>query len=207
MRDVNRSRTGGLLLCAVAVCALTFFAGCGDDSPTGAAKAKPQPAKFDAKKLLMQKGEEPGFRPVGPAQVNTAPFPLPPAGAKALRRSGFISSTFQSLESDDAAGAANITLFKTATGAREWMEHETTDKGIKEQIPKPGKIRRFTVSGVPGARGWTALDLHGNKIGQVFWVDGRCEFVIGNEDNPPFVEPLQAGAKAWYGRTKGMCPA
>ena len=46
----------------------------------------------------------------------------------------------------------------------------------------PGaKPKRFTVRGVPGARGWTGRDRHDDRIGHVFWVQGRCEMVLGNE--------------------------
>jgi hypothetical protein len=206
MGTISRARISGAFVVAVTLCALAFFAGCGDDSTSGESKkSKPPPAQFDPKKLLMQKGEEPGFSPAASAQTNTQPFPMGPAGTKRLQESGFISSTYAPLKSSDGGGASSITLFKTATGARDWMKYETTDAGIKQQIPDPGRIRHFSVPGVPGARGWTGLDLHGNKIGQVYWADGRCEFVIGNEGNPPFVE-LRAGAQAWHERTEGMCP-
>ena len=101
MRDVNRSRTGGLLLCAVAVCALTVVTGCGDDSTTGA-QGQASARGVDARKLLMQKDEEPGFTSGRTGLGSTAPFPLPPAGARALRRSGFISTAFQSIEATTA---------------------------------------------------------------------------------------------------------
>jgi hypothetical protein len=214
MWNRGRARTFGSFVGVLTACAFAWSAGCGGDDSTTKAKAKakevkptPQPAKFDPGKLLLRQGEEPGFKSAGEPVTNLQPFPLPPAGAERLRKAGFISSTFGPLQGDGAAGASSITLFESAAGAREWMEHETTDAGIKEQIPEPGRIRRFTVAGVPGSRGWTGLDLHGNKIGTVFWTDGRCEFVLSNENNPPFVDPLTAGAKAWYARTKGMCPA
>lgn len=86
------------------------------------------------------------------------------------------------------------------------MEWETSEEGIHDQIPET-KIKRFTVSGIPGARGWTGTDLHGNRIGHVYWVQGRCMMVIGNEGEGDFVKPLSTGATAIYERTKGVCPA
>src|SRR4051794_2985805 len=131
MWKVSRPR----LLGAAVACALTCFAGCGDDSPSTQAKATPQPAQFDPKAVLIRDDEEPGFKVDGEALTNTQPFPLPPAGAKQLQDSGFISSTYRPLKSADGAGASSITLFKTADGAAAWLQHETTDAGIKEQIP------------------------------------------------------------------------
>jgi hypothetical protein len=40
-----------------------------------------------------------------------------------------------------------------------------------------------------------------------YWVQGRCEMVLGNEGEGDFVKPLSIGAKAIYDRTKGVCPA
>ena len=44
-------------------------------------------------------------------------------------------------------------------------------------------------------------------IGHVFWAQGRCEMVLGNEGEGDFAEPLSIGAKTVYDRTKGLCPA
>ena len=49
--------------------------------------------------------------------------------------------------------------------------------------------------------------MHGNSIGHVFWVQGRCMLVIGNEGDGPFVKPLSIGAKDIYKRTNGTCPS
>ena len=68
------------------------------------------------------------------------------------------------------------------------------------------KIRRFTVRDVPGARGWTGSDLHGNPIGTVHWVQGRCMLLLVSEGDLPFVEVLSTGARAIYERTGGECP-
>ena len=65
-RRRTRERTithGGSInsLIAFAGLACAFAAGCGDDAPRDAAAAKPQPAKVDVERFLMQDGEEPGF--------------------------------------------------------------------------------------------------------------------------------------------------
>ena len=187
-------------------------------SPPGAATtphaapaaAKAQPAKVDVERFLMQAGEEPGFDPIEEPRTDHGVQSLVggfSAGeVERLRRAGFSSITFQPLSADDhGAGVSTVLLFKTAEGARDWLEYETSDEGIESAVPG-AKPKRFTVRGVPGARGWTGRDRHGNPIGHVFWVQGRCEMVIGNEGEGDFVEPLSTGARAIHQRTKGQCP-
>jgi hypothetical protein len=194
-------------LVALVGLACAFAAGCDDDSKPDA--TKPQPAKANLEQFLMQAGEEPGFDPVESARVDSGveSLGLTAAGTARLRRSGFISITYQPIAADDGnAGVTNVQLFKTEAGAQDWLEYETSDEGIHSHVPET-KIRRFTVRGVPGARGWTGRDLHGNPIGHVFWVQGRCMLVLGNEGEGSFVELLSTGARAIYARTNGECPA
>ena len=201
-------RTTSLIALAGLACA--FAAGCGDDATPNPAAAKAQPAKVDVERFLMQAGEEPGFDPIEEPRTDHGVQSL--AGGFAadeverLRRAGFISITFQPLSGDDHnAGVTTVLLFKAAEGARDWLQYETSDEGIDSAVPG-AKPKRFTVRGVPGARGWTGRDRHGNPIGHVFWVQGRCEMVLGNEGEGDFVEPLSTGARAIYQRTKGQCP-
>ncbi len=49
--------------------------------------------------------------------------------------------------------------------------------------------------------------MHGHRIGHLFWVQGRCLLVIGNEGKGDFVKPRSIGAKAIHERTNGVCPA
>jgi len=203
IRDMVRSTS----LVALAGLACAFAAGCGEDSKPEA--AKPRPATANLEQFLMQAGEEPGFDPIESAHVDSGmeSLGLTAAGTARLRRSGFISITYQPIAADDGnAGVTNVHLFKTEAGAQDWLEYETSDAGIHSHVPET-KIRRFTVAGVPGARGWTGRDLHGNPIGHVFWVQGRCMLVLGNEGEGAFVELLSTGAKAIYARTSGECPA
>ena len=122
-----------------------------------------------------------------------------------LRRSGYISTTYQPAEGDRSAGVSSVLLFETEAGARDWMAYETSDEAIQHQIPG-AKIKRFQVLDVPGANGWTGPDQHGNAIGHVYWTQGRCMMLIGLEVEGPRVERLSAGAKAIYERTGGTCP-
>ena len=133
------------------------------------------------------------------------PFDLPKDGAERLRRSGYISTTYQPAKGDRSGGVSSVLLFETEAGARDWMAYETSDDAIRHQIPG-AKIKRFQVPDVPGANGWTGPDLHGNAIGHVYWTQGRCMMLIGLEVEGPRVERLSAGAKAIYERTGGTCP-
>jgi hypothetical protein len=169
---------------------------------TVAADATPRLERF-----LMQAGEMPGFDPIESPGVDSSAESsgYPPDGVERLRRSGFISMTYQPVEAKHNAGVSNVNLFKTEAGARDWMAYETSDEGIHSVVPDT-KIQRFTVRGVPGARGWIGTDLHGNRNGHVYWLQGRCMLILGNEGKGSFVEPLSTGAKAIYERTNGTCP-
>jgi hypothetical protein len=204
------------------------IAACGDDNgnegettaapdvaataTTAAASGEEQPAQVNLERFLLRDGEEPGFKQIAAPRTESGVEAFVQGGdvpddeARRLRRAGFLAFTFQPVVVDGGnAGVTNVHLFETARGARDWMEWETSDEGIHRQIPDT-KIDRFTVSGIPGARGWTGTDLHGNRIGTVNWVQGRCMMVIGNEGKGDFVKPLSTGATAIYERTKGVCP-
>jgi hypothetical protein len=66
-------------------------------------------------------------------------------------------------------------------------------------------VKRFDVPGVPGAYGWTATR-PGQRVGNVSWVEGRCEMTLGNADASSFVAPLTAGVQAVHRRVAGRCP-
>ena len=192
------------------------IAACGDDNgdeggTTAAGSGEAPPATVNVEQFLVQAGEEPGFDPVEGPRTERGAQSLAGGYAaeevKRLRRAGFISITFQPLSGDRGnAGVSTVLLFKSAEGARDWLEYETSDQGIDSMVPG-AKPKRFTVPAIPGARGWTGRDRHDNPIGHVFWVQGRCEMLLGNEGKGNFVKPLSIGAKAVYERTKGMCPA
>jgi len=67
------------------------------------------------------------------------------------------------------------------------MAYDLRASTIHATLPRT-KIRRFRVRDVPGARGWTGNDLHGNPIGTVQWVQGRCMFFLVSEGDLPFVK-------------------
>jgi len=180
--------------------------GCGGSSdPPTKAPTTTQAAAPALEDYLLKGDEVPDLTPVASPQTDSRdPFLLQADGTRHLKHSGFISTTFQPADGDNGAGVSSVMLFKTAAGAREWMAYETSDAGIKAQLPD-SKVKRFTVPEVPGAHGWTGPDLHGNAIGQVYWTQGRCMMLIGLEVEGPRVERLSAGVRAIYERTGGTC--
>ena len=185
-----------------------LIVGCGGESDreTSTTDAATTIAPPNLEQYLLQAGEVPGLEPMSSPQTDSGePFDLSKDGAERLRRSGYISTTYQPAEGDRSGGVSSVLLFETEAGAREWMAYETSDVAIRDQIPG-AKIKRFQVPDVPGGNGWTGPDLHGNAIGHVYWTQGRCMMLIGLEVEGPRVERLSAGATAIYERTGGTCP-
>ena len=192
-----------------------LIVGCGGEAERATSTPDAAPTTTDAattvappslEGYLLQVDEVPGLEPMSSPQTDSGePFDLPADGAERLRRSGYISTTYQPAQGGDSAGVSSVLLFETEAGAREWMDYETSDAAIQHQIPG-AKIKRFQVPDVPGANGWTGPDLHGNAIGHVYWTQARCMLLIGLEVEGPRVERLSAGATAVYERTGGTCP-
>lgn len=196
-----------LSLVALAGLLCTLIAGCGGDSERAStAEAVTTAGPPNLEQYLMRDDEVPGLESVeSPRTDSGQPFDLPEDGAELLRRSGYISTTYQPAEGDRSGGVSSVLLFETEAGARDWMAYETSDEALLHRIPG-AQIERFQVLDVPGAHGWTGPDLHGNAIGHVYWTQGRCMMLIGLEVEGPRVERLRAGAKAIYERTGGTCP-
>jgi hypothetical protein len=208
MRRIN------CLTAALVVALVLSGSACGgDDEPAApeAANGNARSGARDVDRFLMRNGEQPGFRPDGDALtvvgVNAIAnhWRLAPAAAQQLRDRGFISFTTRRTLGRDAAGVNEVLLFRNPEGARDQMAYDLRASTIHATLPQT-KIRRFTVRDVPGARGWTGSDLHGNPIGTVQWVQGRCMLLLVSEGDLPFVEVLSTGARAIYERTGGDCP-
>ena len=117
------------------------------------------------------------------------------------RRERFISFTFQPIRGPRTAGISNVALFAAAEGAKDNMAYELRRAAIRASGPV-AHLRYFTVPGIPGARGWTASKPH---VGNVWWVQGRCVLVLGNQGPGPFAGPISTGARAIYERTNAVC--
>ena len=208
MRRINRL-TAGLVVALV----LSGSACGGGDEPAApeAANDSARSGAQDVDQFLMRNGEQPGLRPDGDAStvvgVNAIAkyWGLSRDAEQQLRDRGFISFTTRRTHGRDAAGVSEVLLFRTPEGAGEQMAYDLRASTIHATLPET-KIRRFRVRDVPGARGWTGSDLHGNPIGTVHWVQGRCMLLLVSEGDLPFVEVLSSGARAIYERTGGDCP-
>jgi len=220
-RVSGRWRGAGASLGAAALVTLVIgIAACGGDdgdenTAQAAASGTPRPAAGDLERFLMQRGEEPGFRPgAAPGAMPSSgetitgvrafaeEMRLPQADAQRLRREGFISFTVQPIRGRRTAGISNVALFATAEGAKQNMAHELRSDVIRAFGPVE-TLRYFTVPGIPGARGWTASE---PPVGNLWWVQGRCVLVLGNQGPGPLAGPLSTGARAIYRRTEGKCP-
>jgi len=185
--------------------------GCGESTPPEAAKVAAQTDKVDHHtRFLMRDGEQPGFRRVESVVTEEAETFAENAGlTKAelsrMRRAGMGPGTYQPTEGPDSRGVTSVTLFASAQGARQWMAQEQRENYIRRHMPGGGELRRFAVPGIPGARGWTTSK-DGHIVGNIFWVEGRCLMILGNEGPGGFDGPLATGAHAIYQRTKGQCP-
>ena len=194
----------------VALAGAAFMAsGCGE-SPPEAAEANARPDKVDSTRFLMRDGEQPGSRRVDSiiredAETYAENAGLTKAELSRMRSAGMGPGAYQPTAGPNSRGVTGVTLFASAQGARQWMAQELREDFIRRHMPGGGKLRRFTVPGIPGARGWTASkDTH--IVGNVFWVQGRCMMVLGNEGPGGFDGPLATGVHAIYQRTKGQCP-
>jgi hypothetical protein len=188
----------------------------GDESTAHeAANGDARTAAPDLDRFLMRKDEEPGFRRgaapgAEPASGGTITgvtafveeMHLAPVDARRLRSEGFTSYAFEPIRGPRTAGITNVTLYETAEGAKHSLAHETRTDVIRAFGPV-ANLRRFSVPGIPGARGWTASEPH---VGNVYWVQGRCMLVLGNQGPGPFAGPLSTGARAIYEGTNGQCP-
>lgn len=183
--------------------------GCGGSAPE-AAKTTARQDKVDYTRFLMRDGEQPGFRRVEnvvteDAETFAENAGLTKAELSRMRSAGMGLGTYQPTEGPNSRGVTSVTLFATALGARQWLAHEQREDYIRRHMPDGGKLRRFVVPGIPGARGWSASK-GSHIVGNIFWVQERCLMILGYESTGPFDGPLATGAHAIYQRTKGQCP-
>ena len=222
MRRAVATKLGAV---AMAMLVLGIAACGGDDGDETTAReganGKARAVAANLSDYLMRNDEEPGFRQgARPGQVPQSretitgvkafatAMHLTPSDARRLRGEGFISFTAQPIRGPRTAGVTNVALYESPEGARHSLAHELRPDVIRALGPVEN-LRFFPVPGVPGGRGWTASlpgEPASRDVGNVFWFEGRCMLVLGNQGPGPFVGPLSAGARAIFERTNRQCP-
>lgn len=189
---------------------------CGDGEDGGdeaVDTGSPRSGAQNLNRFLMRKDEEPGFRRVERPRTLTGveafvnDVGLTQDDARRLRSEGHISYTVQPIRGPRTAGITNVALYETAEGAQRSLAHELRPNVRK--LDPVENLRFFSVPGIPGARGWTASlpgEPASHDVGNLYWVQGRCMLVLGNQGPGPFAGPLSTGARAIYERTNGECP-
>jgi hypothetical protein len=220
---IKRGNAGALRFASIALVLMAAFVvlgacGGGDDDGDGdlavAEQTAPESGTQDLDQFLMRNDEEPGFRRVEQPRTLTGveafvnDLAYTQDDAQRLRSEGFISFTMQPIRGPRTAGVTNVTLYETGEGAQRSLAHESRPDVIRKLDPVED-LRFFSVPRIPGARGWTA-SLPGqpasHDVGNLYWVQGRCMLVLGNQGPGPFAGPLSTGARAIYERTNGQCP-
>jgi hypothetical protein len=170
--------------------------------------AQAQAAAESLTQFLLRPDEEPGFSPAGRVRSFSSLSAFvkfaqgTQAYARRLRTEGFVSFTYQPVRSPSGPGTTNVTEFVTASGAR---RETSANLGSIPSAFRGWKIRRFGVAGVPSAHGFTAS--RGKvRVGNVLWIEGRCELILGNAGSAPFIGPESAAVRSIHQRTHGRCP-
>lgn len=193
---------------AVALALIIGVTACSRSSTTPSGRSPTTRETPDLNRFLLRSTEMPGLSPVGkPEKLSgVRAFVADIKGTKAderrLSEHGFRAFLVQRLEGPaDSAGVTNVNLFSSEDGAMKELEYLVGD--IDREF-SGARIERFNVPEVSTATGFTADLPDGRKVANVYWSQGRCVMTIGSE--PPMVDPLRAGVKAIYDRTKGQCP-
>jgi hypothetical protein len=210
-----RSLGAKLGISTLATLAIGLSACGGEDDKTSAKDAVTtgtRGATAGVERFLLARGEEPGYQPSGPveklssAEEFAARGPRPQAEARRLRDEGFVSFVRRPLEGKEGPGVTSLMLFTSAAGAKREAAAERRNLDVDFQ---GWKLKRFDVTGVPGAFGWTARK-PGHRVGNITWVEGRCNMTLGNEvdneETSSLVAPLIAGVRAVHRRVAGRCP-
>lgn len=198
------------LLIVLAAASLLGATACNGQSPRASrAKSGSPAAQPDLTRFLLGPNEEPGLGPQGkPEIISTAGevFEGSADDEKRLREEGFEVFVVQMLEGESNAlhaGVTNVMLFATAEGANRELLY--MDSRVEQDFGGSA-VERFSVPGVPSAKGVTAREPGGQNVGNVSWIQGRCLLALGYQGEDPLVERVRAAVKAIYERTAGGCP-
>ncbi len=122
---------------------------------------------------------------------------LTPADAERLRREGFVSFTVQPIRGPRSAGITNVAAVRdpgrrpAQPGARVAPGRHPRFRPRRRPpiLFRPRHSWRTRLDRVPARRARP-------RVGNVFWVQGRCMLVLGNQGPGPFAGPLSTGARA-----------
>jgi hypothetical protein len=155
--------------------------------------------------LLVHPGEMPGFGFDGPRKVSEQvnDFAPTPNDAKRFRADGFAQGATQQLRG--TGGAIGISVgfvFASPSGAQRELV-----RSLAESVASQGSARvaRFTVLGVPTARGFTATT-GSQRATNVVFRSGRCMLLIGDIGKQSgLAATVKAAVRAVYRRISGSC--
>jgi hypothetical protein len=178
------------------------------------------PAASSLTSFVVRTGEETGFKPEAPPAVyssiaafvhgehDTAQEARKDSARLAAEGFHGAAIEYTILTHSSAAGAglsSVVELGSPAAAARELAHDVLSDIAAQG---KRARIRRFTVSGVPGAVGFTATEArHPGGAANVSFSEGNCVLLVGDSlSKGDLAGPVKAGTLAIYRRTNGDCP-
>jgi len=132
------------------------------------------------------------------------------ADLRRLRHDGFAGAAREHMDpidtSEQAGGLSYVVELRSHAAALDDARAELA--GARSSQGTTAVIHRFTVSGVPGARGFTvAIPGRPGMAANAFWTEGRCVLLLGDVRGTGDVRsPVVAGVHAVYARTHGRCP-
>lgn len=168
-------------------------------------------------RFLVRPGEESGFAPQGAPQVfRTArvwvagePRRRRKTDSARLRREGFVRAVSRLMAYTRAPNNGGALSWVVELGSSRAAKAEQRVQ-LRQTIAAQGrvKIARYTVPGVPGAKGFTAT-VSGQPGGasNTLFTEGRCLLLVGDAiPGGDIAAPVKAAVRAISHRTGGRCP-
>jgi hypothetical protein len=155
--------------------------------------------------LLVRPGEMPGFGFDGPRKVSAQVNDFAPTSKDAarFRADGFADGATQPLRGPGGAIGISVGfVFANPSAAQRELV-----RSLAESLASQGsaRIARFTVAGVPTARGFTAVT-GSQRATNVVFRSGRCMLLIGDIGRQSSLPAaVKAGVRAVYRRIAGSC--
>jgi hypothetical protein len=155
--------------------------------------------------LLVRPGEMPGFTFDGPRTVSTQvnEFAPTPKDAARFRADGFADGATQQLRGPSGAVGISVGfVFATPSAAQRELL-----RSLAESLASQGsaRITRFSIPGVPTARGFSATT-GSQRATNVVFRSGRCMLLIGDIGKQSGLPAtVKAAVRAVYRRVAGRC--